>query len=67
MSSQYVYGSTEYRDSYGYYRYVQGRRVYSRCFSSYADPLRDNCRSYGYGRSGYYSDSIGRGRYVSDK
>ena len=54
------------RDSYGYYRYVQGARVYTRCLSAYADPVRDNCRSYGYGRGRYnYPDSIGRGRYVS--
>ena len=65
-NGQYVYGSTEYRDSYGYYRYVQGARVYTRCLSAYADPVRDNCRSYGYGRGRYnYPDSIGRGRYVS--
>lgn len=51
-----------YRDSYGYYRYVGGQRVYRSCHDRSLDATRDLCRD----PNGYYLESSrGRSR-VSD-
>ena len=34
----------EYRDEYGYYRYVRGAKLYVECVDRFLDPRRDNCR-----------------------
>lgn len=35
----------EYRDNYGYYRYIQGVKLYVECHDRYYDARKDDCGS----------------------